>query len=100
MTDEYDQPLGKIRGKAFALVVRATPGYNDPEDFSASIIVIQSLTEDEEVVRIDNSHGKGPHIHRLYRRGEPEEPFDGGLWEAIEQLQENWRTYAQSYLMR
>lgn len=98
MTDGYDRPLGKIEGKAFSLVVRATPSYDNPEDFSTSLRLIKSLTEDEEVVRIDNSHGKGAHIHRLYRRDEAEEPFDGGIWEAVDKLQRNWRTYAKSYL--
>jgi len=94
LTDTNERRLGTIEGKAFFLVWRASPDINEPLDFSVSLY----CERESEVVRIDNSHGKGPHIHRLYRRDEAEESFDGGLWEAVDTIQRNWRTYAQSYL--
>jgi len=96
---EYDYEVGVKGNKVYSIVARATPDLNDPSDFSTSLIYHDRETmEKTEIARIDNSHGKGTHIHRLYRRDEPEEPFDGDLWDAMDHLQDNWRTYARSHL--
>jgi len=95
LTETYKYAVGTLEGNVFTVIVRTTPSRDNPEEFSVQLVVNEKV----EVIRIDNAEGKGPHIHRLYRRDEPEESFDGGVWEAVAELQEkNWRTYAQSYL--
>lgn len=75
------------------------PSLNDPKDFSISLICREKETDEKtEVVRIDNAEGKGPHIHRLYRRDEPEDLFDVDAWEAMEYVEERWKRYAKSHL--
>lgn len=82
MTDTYKLRLGRLEGRTYTLVVRATPSRNEPRDFSVSLV----CNGQREVVRIDNSHGKGPQIHRLYRRDEKEEPVDMEMWEAADHI--------------
>lgn len=74
------------------------PSYSDVQEFSVSLYHGREEGRVREIVRIDNSHDKGPHIHRLYRRDEAEEVVNMDVWEAAEHLQENWRRYARSAL--
>lgn len=53
-------------------------------------------SESIQIARIDTAHGY-THFDRLYRRDEPKEELDLDFGEAIELLEENWRTYASSY---
>ena len=89
--------LGEYRGETYFLVGRARPGLNDLEEFAVTIYYNDERTEETvEIVRIDTAHDY-THIDQLYRRDEPKEALDVGFWEAIETLEENWRTYARGY---
>lgn len=50
----------------------------------------------KEIVRIDNSHGY-THIHKNYRRGEPIEKINMGVWDVWEELSSNWVNYVDKY---
>lgn len=65
----------------FAVVL----GYNDSSDHS-----------NEQVARVDTAHGT-THIHKLYRQGQPRVDVAWGYWEAVAELEDRWRTYAESY---
>ncbi len=91
--------MGEIGRHDFSLLARVDPSLNDPENFSISLICREKETDEKtEVVRIDNAEEKGPHIHRLYRRDEPEEQLDVDAWGAMQYIEERWKRYAKSYL--
>ncbi|PSQ23654.1 hypothetical protein BRD04_02760 [Halobacteriales archaeon QS_9_67_17] len=89
--------LGEKFGRPYLLSVRARPSTNNPEEFAVTVHYNDSETESSiAVARIDMAHGY-THFDKLYRRDEPKEPVDLSLWEAVERLESNWRTYAESY---
>lgn len=97
MTDEYMDFLGNYEGRPYFLTVRATPNLDRPREFAAVVHYRNSKTDSEvEIARIDTAHGY-THFDRLYRRDQPKEPLDVGLWEAVAQLRNNWRRYAENY---
>lgn len=97
MTESITNELGSHRGRDYFLHIRATPGFNDPADFAVVIYYKDASSEETiEVAKVDQAHGY-THFDRLYRRGEPKDRVDWGIWEAAEQLRENWRTYAENF---
>ena len=97
MTKTYTVDLGSYHGREYLLRVRATPNFDTPDDFAVVLFYKDPKAEDNlQIVRVDQAHGF-THIDRLYRDGDPKERVDWGLWEAVEQLKSNWRTYAESY---
>jgi hypothetical protein len=38
-----------------------------------------------------------PSFDKLYRRDQPKEQLDVGIWEAVARLKNDWRRYAESY---
>lgn len=97
MADDYMDHLGYYGNRPYFLTVRATPNLYQPRDFAVVLHYRDPGTDSEiEIARIDTAHGH-THFDKLYRRDQPKEPLDVGLWEAIEMLRNNWRRYAESY---
>lgn len=96
MSDTLETQLGSYHGREYRLMVRATPSFNDPEEFAVVVFFTDSEGESFQIARIDTEHD---HVHfdRLYKRGQPKDPVDMDLWDAWSHLQDNWRTYASSY---
>ena len=99
MTDEDLQPydLGTYRSRRYFLGRRAEPNEQAPEEFAVVVYYRDAETkENVEVARVDTAHGY-THFDRLYRRDEKKDPVDWTYWEAVEELIENWRRYAEQY---
>jgi len=97
MSKQYTTDLGSYRGQQYFLRVRATPNFDTPDDFAVVIFYKDATAgENVQIVRVDQAHGF-THIDKLYRRDAPKERVDWGIWEAVEQLKSNWRTYADGY---
>lgn len=96
MTFEQRERLGVYYGRTFFLQIRADPDLNTVEDFAVILYFEDETGDSVEVLRVDQTHGY-THIDRLYRRDEPKDTVDWDLFEAWEQISENWRTYARSY---
>jgi len=97
MTDEFSQELGTHRGRRYFLRGRADPTDKQPDDFSVTVYYKDaSRNEHIEVARVDTAHGY-THFDKLYRRDQPKDAVDWTYWEAVTELMENWRTYAQNY---
>lgn len=93
----FEYQLGEYEDRAYFLVARARPDFDDPEELGVTI-GYNDPTNDEtiQIARIDTAHGY-THFDKLYRRDEPKEELDLDFWGAVERLEENWRTYASSY---
>jgi hypothetical protein len=81
--------------------MRGYPDLEAPDEFAAAVYYAEPHEgndgENIEIIRIDDSHGEA-HVDRFYRRDAGDKPpFDGGLWDAVEDLSENWRRYAESF---
>lgn len=97
MTARLTDELETYRGRKYFLRIRADPGFNNPEDFAVVIYYRDAETgENEQIARVDTSHGY-THFDREYHREQPKEKVDWSLWEAVEKLRSNWRTYAEGY---
>lgn len=104
MTDELPaQELGEHSDRAVFLTGEASPSFNEPDDFVAVLYYNDPRTDDNtEVAVIDTTHGS-PHIHRNYlygRKDETPEEFDGGFWEALSYLENNWKDFVHEYLTK
>jgi len=102
VTDELpSQELGEYRDCAVYLTGEASPDFNEPDDFVAVLYYNDLRTEENtEVAVIDTTHGS-PHIHQNYRYGRRDEnpdEFDGGFWEALSYLKDNWKEFVHEYL--
>lgn len=92
---EYE--LGVYGSRRYFLWAHAEPDYDRPDDFVANVHYETASTyANVEIARIDTAHGF-THFHQLYREHQPTVPFDGGLWDAMEHLGENWPEYARLY---
>jgi hypothetical protein len=97
MTKSIDRDLGTYKEREYFLRIRATPDFNDPEDFAVVVYYNDASRRTREVIaRVDTAHGY-THFDRLYRRDEPKDPVDWGIWEAADTLGSNWRQYAESH---
>jgi hypothetical protein len=98
MTDAtFGYELGKQEGRVYFLAARARPDFDIPEEFAVSVYYNDPETQSHvEIARIDTAHGH-THFDKLYRRDEPKERLDVDFWDAIEWLEDDWRTYATSY---
>lgn len=97
MTESRSYTLGEYGGRDYILALRADPGFNELEEFAVTVYFRDELSDANiQIARIDTADGF-THFDRLYRRDEQKDPVDLGLWEAVEKLSENWRTYAQSF---
>jgi len=97
MTDEYTESLGCYEGNLYFLTVWAKPNFDRPVEFAVVVHYdYASANSNEEIARIDTAHGR-THFDKLYRRGQPKECLDVGLWEAVARLRENWRRYAENF---
>lgn len=93
----FEFKTGEYSEKVYFVSARADPTFDAPEDFAVTLYYNDTdLDENIQVARIDNSHGY-VHFDRLYRRDEPKEEMSLTFWEAVEHIEENWRTYAKSY---
>jgi hypothetical protein len=100
MDATFEYQLGEYEGRAYFLVARARPDFDDPAEFGITVGYNDPTTDESvQIARIDTAHGY-THFDGLYRRDEPKEEIDLDFWEAIEYLEENWRTYASSYAQR
>lgn len=97
--------LGEMYGRKYFLV--AKPGmkeYSETQDIEYEELegaVSLSVTyrkngEEEEIVRIDNSHGY-MHIHRFYSEQENTEELDIKYNEALKYIMENWKRLARQF---
>lgn len=90
--------LGFYRGRQYQLRYRGDPSPTVPDDFAVVVYFIDPETSDHiEVVRIDNSDGF-THMDCLYRRDTPKRELDLGMWEAVEKLSDEWKSYAEEHL--
>lgn len=98
MASEWTERLGFYRGRVYYLAVRVTPGLHNIRDFAA--VLYYSPENDPErkvqIARIDTAHGY-THFDHLYRRDRPKERLNVDVWEAAAILEQNWRTYAESF---
>ena len=93
----FEFKAGEYREKVYFVSARADPAFDSPDEFAVTLYYNDVESEESiQVARIDNSHGY-VHFDRLYRRDEPKEEMDLTFWEAVEFLEENWRTYAKSH---
>ena len=73
------------------------PEAEDPNEFAVvSYYRDSSERRNVEIIRIDTAHGF-THIDRLYLENQGKEEVEWGLWEAVEDVTENWRRYARLY---
>lgn len=97
MTRDLREELGQYRGRIYHLHARCDPGFNNPEEFAVTIYYKNPEREETiEVARVDTAHGD-THIDKLWRPSEPSESVDWGVWEAMSQLKQNWRRYADRH---
>lgn len=98
MAVHYTKILGTRGGQDYHLTIHVSPSFNHVTDFA--VVVHYASTDDPDdviqIARIDTAHGY-PHFDRLYRRDQPKERIDADVWEAAALLEENWRTYAESF---
>lgn len=99
MSERLETQLGTYQGREYRPTVRVTPSFNNPDEFTVVVFYTRPGGESVQIARIDTEHD---HVHfdRLYRRDHPKDPIDMDLWEAWVHLQNNWRTYAESYEQR
>lgn len=96
-TERLTDELETYRGRKYFLQNRPNPGFNAPEDFAVVVYYRDAeVGENHQIARVDTSHGF-THFDKFFRRDEPKEEVDWGIWEAAKNLRENWRTYAKSY---
>lgn len=94
---QFRQDLGEYDGRPYFLSIRARPDLDAPEEFAVVCYYNDPRTEERvEIARIDTAHGY-THFDRLYRRDQPKERVEMGLWEAVSVLRDNWRQYAESF---
>ncbi len=98
MTSEVTQELRpSYQGRRYFIRGEPKSPGQDPDDFAVMIYYKDASTEEEvQIARVDTAHGY-THFDKLYRRDQPKEAVDWGYWEAISELMENWRVYAESY---
>ncbi|MDY6764522.1 MAG: hypothetical protein SV377_02365 [Halobacteria archaeon] len=95
--DYFDYKLGEYKDKIYFLSARVEPDFDDPDDFAVIVFYNDpDIDTNVEIARIDNAHGY-VHFDKLYRRDQPKEELDVNVWEAVEMLEDNWRTYARSF---
>ena len=97
MTDELEYDLGTYRQRTYLLRLRADPDFEDVADFAVTIYYKNAQKQKKvQIARVDTTHGY-THFDRLYRRDEPKDPVDWGLWETVERFKSKWRTWAESH---
>jgi hypothetical protein len=93
----FEFELGEYDGRVYLFSARSQPDFDTPEEFAVTLYYNDSETASNvEIARIDTAHSH-THLDKLYHRDEPKEPLDDDFWDAIERLEDNWRTYAASY---
>lgn len=92
----FTYELGEHADRTCFLTATAEPGFGEPEEFAAVVHYDDPDEGATQVVRIDTAHGRA-HFDRLSRRDEPKEDLAIGFWEAVERLEDGWRTYARGY---
>ena len=97
MPRELTYLLGERDGRPYFLLVRATPHFEQVEEFAVVVYYNDPTTERRvQIARIDTSHGY-THFDRLYRRNRPKDAVNLELWDAVDLLDSNWRRYAEQY---
>lgn len=97
MADNFGIELGEYQGRLYHLHIRAVPSQNDPNEWAVVIWFEDPKSGDRmEIVKVDTAHEE-THIHRNYRRDGMEEPVDWSFYEAMSELEQNWRSYAEQY---
>jgi hypothetical protein len=97
MTHEQEYDLGTYKQHRYFLRLRADPNFENIDDFAVTIYYKDAQKEERiQIARVDTSHGY-THFDRLYRRDEPKDTVDWGLWETVEQFNSEWRTWAESH---
>lgn len=97
MANEYTERLGCHDGDQYFLTVRARPSFDRPVEFGVVVHYHDNTVDSNvEIARVDTAHGR-VHFDKLYRRDQPKERLDVGLWEAVTKLRNDWRRYAEIY---
>lgn len=97
MTRKLTYFLGEREDRPYFLVVRATPHFEQAEEFAVVVYYNDPMSEQRvEIARIDTAHGF-TRFDKLYRRDRPKEPLDLEFWAAVDLLDSNWRRYADRY---
>lgn len=97
MSETFQYELKPNRDRPYFIKVRATPSVHNPQEFAVTVFYKDADSgQNTEIARIDTSHGYA-HFDKLFRRDQPKEEVDLDLWEAVQQLRNNWQTYAEMY---
>lgn len=97
MTTSITYELGTYSSKIYLLHAEDFSPHASPEEFVVTVYYREDPPgENIEIARVDTAHGV-THFDRLYRRDEPKDPVDWGFWDAIDHLDRNWKTYAESF---
>jgi hypothetical protein len=103
MSEEADGPIpiGERDGKVYLIAVKppqqeyweSDRDYENREGEISITLFSRGDNGQEEIARIDNSHGS-MHIHRFYSEEENSEQVEMGFTEALEYIYENWQHLA------
>jgi hypothetical protein len=97
MTETVTYDLGRYRSRTYILHGEDSSPHAPSDDFVVTVYYRdEERDENVEIARVDTAHGF-THFDRLYRRGEPKERVEWDFWEAMDHLDRNWRTYAESF---
>jgi len=106
MSEEVDGPIpiGERHGKTYLITVKPPQekywsSDKDFEDLEGEVMITLHYRDrsgtQEEVARIDNSHGK-MHLHRFYSEEENVEDVDMDFQDAIGYILDNWEHLADT----
>lgn len=98
LAEQSTEILGTFRGRTYYLTLRVSPDYDRVRNFAAVVHYSTAGPTERhiQIARIDTAHGY-THFDRLYRRDRPKERLDIDVWDALDLLHANWRTYAESH---
>jgi len=105
MATTRKRPLGFRHGKQYTLLVKPPPSEYpipdiDYEEIEGAITISIYYRDDnmneQEIVRVDNSHDH-LHIHKFYTESQEKEAISKGYWEIVKEFQKNWKWYADNY---
>lgn len=97
MTEEITYDLGEYKQRIYFIHLRATPNFENVDDFAVIIFYKDANTEEQiQIARVDTTHGY-THFDRLYKRTQPKDPVDWSLWETVEKFNSKWRRWAEGH---
>lgn len=97
MTEPISYDLGQYQSRTYILRGEDSSPHAPPDDFVVTVYYRdEERDENVEIARVDTAHGF-THFDRLYRRDTPKERVEWDFWDAMDHLDRNWRTYAETF---